>query len=305
MNKSLVVLISILVLVLGGVVVLAQTQNVDVDGTVTRVMLDEDGNATISIEVRTRLDTQEEEQAFTSLQTRVEEDPDTILSGFRRSVEGLVERAENSTGRSMQATNFSVNARVDPLPVRRGVVTYTFSWSNFASTEEALMVDTTLAGYILSEGDSLVITYPERYSVANVSPQPTSTSPNSVSWTGPRDFASNEPRLQLETVAQGGSPISGPVLVIGAVLLLVLVALIVYVLREPTGDGGDEDVLSDTDRVMRILEEEGGEIKQKKIADETGWSAAKVSQITSNLEEEGRIEKLRMGRENIIKISEE
>jgi hypothetical protein len=64
----------------------------------------------------------------------------------------------------------------------------------------------------------------------------------------------------------------------------------------------DEDLLSDEDRVMSMLQENGGRMKQVNIVEETGWSKSKVSMLLSDMEEEDRISKLRVGRENIISI---
>jgi hypothetical protein len=62
----------------------------------------------------------------------------------------------------------------------------------------------------------------------------------------------------------------------------------------------DEELLSDEERVERLLEQNGGRMKQADIVEETGWSNAKVSQLLSAMEEEGQIDKLRIGRENLI-----
>jgi uncharacterized membrane protein len=67
----------------------------------------------------------------------------------------------------------------------------------------------------------------------------------------------------------------------------------------------DETLLSDEERVERLLDANGGRMKQATIVDETGWSNAKVSQLLSSMAEEGRIEKLRLGRENLISFPEE
>ncbi|WP_255150012.1 helix-turn-helix transcriptional regulator [Halorarius halobius] len=65
----------------------------------------------------------------------------------------------------------------------------------------------------------------------------------------------------------------------------------------------DEELLSDEDRVMRMLEERGGRMKQVNIVEETGWSKSKVSMLLSDMEDEGEISKLRVGRENIVSIA--
>jgi hypothetical protein len=62
----------------------------------------------------------------------------------------------------------------------------------------------------------------------------------------------------------------------------------------------DEELLEDDERVMQLLEENGGRMKQVNIVEETGWSKSKVSMLLSDMEEEDRISKLRVGRENII-----
>lgn len=61
--------------------------------------------------------------------------------------------------------------------------------------------------------------------------------------------------------------------------------------------------LPDDERVLRIVESEDGRMKQKHLVERTGWSEAKVSQVTSRLEDDGEITKLRMGRENIIELA--
>jgi uncharacterized membrane protein len=73
----------------------------------------------------------------------------------------------------------------------------------------------------------------------------------------------------------------------------------------PADDGIDPELLSDEERVERLLERNGGRMKQANIVDETGWSNAKVSQLLSSMAEDGQVEKLRIGRENLISLPEE
>lgn len=71
-------------------------------------------------------------------------------------------------------------------------------------------------------------------------------------------------------------------------------------------DEGDDKVdlslLSDEEKIERLLERNDGRMKQATIVDEMGWSDAKVSQVLSAMAEEGRIDKLRLGRENLISL---
>jgi hypothetical protein len=67
-------------------------------------------------------------------------------------------------------------------------------------------------------------------------------------------------------------------------------------------DEPDLALLSDEERVEYLLERNGGRMKQADIVKETGWSNAKVSQLLSSMAEEDRVDKLRIGRENLISL---
>ncbi|ELY98317.1 hypothetical protein C482_12397 [Natrialba chahannaoensis JCM 10990] len=71
----------------------------------------------------------------------------------------------------------------------------------------------------------------------------------------------------------------------------------------PTPDPlSEDDLLTDEDRVVKLIRENGGRMKQVNIVDETGWSKSKVSMLLSEMEDDGTISKLRVGRENIISL---
>ena len=72
-------------------------------------------------------------------------------------------------------------------------------------------------------------------------------------------------------------------------------------------DDADVDLalLSDEERVEHLLDRNGGRMKQARIVKETGWSDAKVSQLLSTMADDGRVEKLRLGRENLISLPDE
>ncbi|WP_323677047.1 hypothetical protein [Halorubellus sp. PRR65] len=64
----------------------------------------------------------------------------------------------------------------------------------------------------------------------------------------------------------------------------------------------DEELLTDEDRVISLLEDHGGRMRQVNIVDETGWSKSKVSMLLSDMEDDDQISKLRVGRENIVSL---
>ncbi|WP_128476780.1 helix-turn-helix transcriptional regulator [Halorussus pelagicus] len=75
-------------------------------------------------------------------------------------------------------------------------------------------------------------------------------------------------------------------------------------------DDGDSDepapeLLSDEERVLRLLRDNDGRMKQGQIVKETNWSNAKVSQLLSKMDDNDEVDKLRIGRENLITLPDE
>ncbi|WP_440989240.1 helix-turn-helix transcriptional regulator [Haloarchaeobius baliensis] len=134
------------------------------------------------------------------------------------------------------------------------------------------------------------------------------------------------------TPEQGGGGSSFPMLPVMLGLLLVAGAgAVVWLRRREDGDdtgatatgspadatGGDattasqpeepsvpdEELLTDEDRVVELLTENGGRMRQSNIVDETDWSKSKVSMLLSDMEDDGSISKLRVGRENIVSLA--
>lgn len=65
----------------------------------------------------------------------------------------------------------------------------------------------------------------------------------------------------------------------------------------------EEELLSDEERVIDLLEDNGGRMKQVDIVDATDWSKSKVSMLLSDMEDDDQISKLRVGRENIVSLT--
>ncbi len=324
-----------------------QAGDVDADETVTKVDVDENGDAVFTLEIRTRLDTDEKREAFDSFADEVEDDPDAAVADFRVSIESLVDRARDETGREMSVSDFTVETRSEPLPVERGIVEYRFDWDGFASANDAVEAGDVLSGYILGDSDALVFRYPDGYEVDSVEPSP-DIDEDGLRWDGPRDFDDDQPRAVFvpvdpeapaddtddtdDALTENGDEaeaIGAPLYVYALVLIAILaVALFAYRRNgddeapEPPSKGPPEPAsepapepepepepsfedLPDEERVLRIIESEDGRMKQKHLVERTGWSEAKVSQVTSRLEDADEITKLRMGRENIIELQED
>ncbi|MDY6818423.1 MAG: binary toxin-like calcium binding domain-containing protein [Halobacteriales archaeon] len=71
---------------------------------------------------------------------------------------------------------------------------------------------------------------------------------------------------------------------------------------EPTEQATTNVPLTNEDRVVALLEDHGGRLEQSEIVEETEWSKATVSRILSRMEEAEQIEKISVGRGNIIAL---
>ena len=60
--------------------------------------------------------------------------------------------------------------------------------------------------------------------------------------------------------------------------------------------------LTDEDRVRKALAEDDGRMRQAALAEELDWSASKTSRVLSGMADEGTVEKIRVGRENVVDL---
>ncbi|ELZ02980.1 hypothetical protein C482_04966 [Natrialba chahannaoensis JCM 10990] len=65
------------------------------------------------------------------------------------------------------------------------------------------------------------------------------------------------------------------------------------------------ELLSNEERVLRLLETHGGRIKQQQVVSELEWTEAKTSQVVGGLREDDEIDVFRIGRENVLALPEE
>lgn len=293
----------------------------DTDNTVTRISVATDGDAEWTVTVRTRLHDESDVQAYRTFQERVRENRSQYLGPFRDRLTGVVATAADGTGRSMTAENFSLSTRVQEVPRRWGVVEYTFTWTAFARTDgDALVVgDVFDGGLFIARNDTFVVTGPSNHVVAQVAPSPETREDGTLSWLGPREFADGRPTVRYEPASgtdgtvgdQRGDGLERGVLpVVGVLGLAALLAgVVLYRRRNASGDspdgGATEPIQTDGDRVVRLLEDDGGQLKQSAIAAEFDWSASKTSRVISDLTDDGRVEKLRIGRENVVSLPDE
>lgn len=92
-------------------------------------------------------------------------------------------------------------------------------------------------------------------------------------------------------------------IIVASVIVTLVILYLVY--RFWFQDREQVTVQSDEEKLLEVLDSRGGKTTQPTLREETGWSASKVSRVTDRLEEEEELEKLRMGRENIVRRPED
>jgi uncharacterized membrane protein len=261
------------------------------------------------------------------------------VSAFRRAANEstiVTGRPMNITNVTRNATIVGENTSRPDI----GTLLVGFTWTNFARTSGGRIVvgdafNTTQGTWLggLNANQTLIITAPRGYTLTR---SPVGFTNGTVRFDGPASFEPGSPTVVFERRADtpstagtgndGGMFASLPVVIlgVGVVVLGGVAVLGAYALarRDTAGDHATEseqtepetpnpeeipadttdELFSDEERVERLLERNGGRMKQAAIVSETGWSNAKVSQLLSAMDEADRIDKLRIGRENLISL---
>jgi len=319
-------------------------QNVDTDSVRLVVSVDENGSARWSVQYWTRLDDENTTDAFESLQDVVESNPSNFSDRFASRMRSTVSAAENATGREMSATDFQVRAETRTPPDYGVVVYTFRWENFAATDGDTIRVGDAIEGLFLDERTRLVVEWPSSYALAEATPEPDERRAGAVVWRGAEtSFVSGEPSVVLQPAAavtatptaespdSGGSPL--PIAALG--LLFAVGAGVAWRYRDRFGpaDGtaqlggadddsaatepaaadssdGDattdarEDLLSNEERVLQFVREQGGRVKQQEIVESFDWTEARTSQIVRDLREQGDLEGFRLGRENVLKLPE-
>ncbi|MFC6768586.1 DUF7345 domain-containing protein [Natrinema soli] len=64
----------------------------------------------------------------------------------------------------------------------------------------------------------------------------------------------------------------------------------------------DPALFTNEEQVLRLVEGNGGRIKQQAVVEELDWTDAKTSKVVSALRDEGELESFRLGRENVLSL---
>lgn len=292
------------------------------------ISVDEHGDATWVIQAQFPINSAEDANAFEELAEIYEEDGGEVYLPLE-PYELAVDQLDNMFDRSM---SISGGERTVEQTEDMGILSVSFDWEGFALAEgDRVEVGDVFASdgqswfTQLEANERIALHAPEGYSVQS-SGLPVQN--GTMTATGPTNL---EPGDLQGTFVDGGAGSPIPPLV-GGLLGLVGLVIVVFVFlylrgwevmertgkaEEPTAPSPDNDepvadpvfedaeLLGDEERVMALIQQHDGRMKQANIVTETDWSNAKVSQLLSQMAEDGEIEKLRIGRENLIRLPDE
>jgi len=304
-NRSLIISFCLLFLIWTPVVD-AQSP-IPPDSSITyTITVQEDGSALWHVEYRTLLLSVEDSALFEAYTGNISS---VYLPQFEDLMRRSAAQAAAATSRTMEVTEFAGNGIVQTSPSGRyGVVFYSFRWKGFAKPGTSLAMGDALAGGLyLAKDNTLIIQYPSGYSVSSAEPAPDQVRDGLI-WYGQRSFGPGEPRLVFE---KSGFPLLP--LLAGMSFFVVAIAGLIMVIakrRRNKPDQPDEvpiglteaDLVSLEERIIQLLKASGGEQYQSEIVRNLGLPKSTVSVTLNDLHQRGLIQKVKKGRENLIRL---
>jgi hypothetical protein len=311
---SIIALIALLMVFMPGI---GSAAGVSPDSSITyTITVQEDGTGIWHVEYRTLLASNEDLEMFDSYAKNIST---LYLPQFQDLMQRSASQAAVATSRKMEITDFSGDAAIQTSPTGRyGVVFYSFSWKGFAKPGGQITIgDAFAGGMYLAKDNTLIIRYPTGYTVSLAEPAPDQARDGLI-WYGQRSFGGGEPRLVFE---QSGFPYV-PVL-LGSVIVLIVIAGSFFVLRkrrpgeqnetdEPvdpedpdstTVPLSESEMFSLEEKIVQLLKASNGEQYQSEIVKNLGLPKSTVSATLNDLHQRGVIQKIKKGRENLIRLT--
>jgi hypothetical protein len=278
--------------------------------TIYTITVREDGSALWQLEYRTLLTTDSDLAAFENYTRDL---PSVYLPQVQTLMQYSAGQASVTACRAMASSNVSGTAVFQTSPTGRyGVVIYSFSWSRFADPDGMLTIGHAFAGGLyLAKDNTLILQYPSGWTVTLAEPAP-DLQRDSLIWYGLRSFGAGEPQVTLEKPV---FPLV-PVIVILFSISLAGAGFMVYQSKKrremPDELVEQEDAsappLSETEeagleeRILHLLAAGGGEQYQSEIVKTLGLPKSTISSALNSLHKKGTIQKVRKGRENLIRL---
>ena len=246
--------------------------------------------------------------------------------GFQQRVDFLVSSAANQTRRAMAVDPNSL--QLNTIWENQSETTqYQFTWLNCSTLQgnriafgDVFRV-TAFFGLLYGDGE-LQIVYPQNYTVSSVSPQPNggNNAPETLDWLGTDFFINGNPSLVLVPSLSSSPPLnsgtgSSPYLIVGSGLVVAAMAFSVgiYVFKRRNNHKTSASnripsavpvVESEEEKILKILQANGGSVFQSAIKNQCNFSKSKTSQLLTSLEKRGVVRRYKKGRDKIVTLTE-
>jgi uncharacterized membrane protein len=168
--------------------------------------------------------------------------------------------------------------------------------------------DVFVGGLYLSKDNTLIIQYPSGYTIEKAEPQPDQVRDGMV-WYGLRTFKAGEPAVILSRPSSSWMP---PVIAVSAVFIIAAFVymrkargknMVIDAATEPVAETLTEAAMMDVeDRIVKLLNESGGSLYQSEIGKKLDIPRSTVSAALIQLHDKKIIQKVKKGRENLIRL---
>jgi uncharacterized membrane protein len=257
-------------------------------------------------------------------------------NGFQERIASLINATANLTGREMWLDADSLELSTFISTNQSKTVEYQFAWHNFGIIQpgqitfgDVFQLDN-FFDQLYGDG-GLRINYPPNFSVLSVFPTPdlSDNSSRTLEWLGTQFFVSETPIITVASVSNtpSPSPTASPnqpaanndwqlYAIVGAVAAVTTAALIAVfyrarrkknkanettqttILKDASGTESEEQ------KIIKIIQANGGSTYQSAITEQTRFSKAKTSQLLTALEQKSVVTRYKKGRDKIVTLSD-
>jgi uncharacterized membrane protein len=252
--------------------------------------------------------------------------------GFQQKVGSLINAAANQTQREMSLDPNSLQISTVISTNQSKTVAYLFTWQNFSVIQngEITFGDVFHVNNFFNNlyGDGgLQISYPETYALKSVFPAPDErdNSTQTLEWLGTQLFVNEKPSITLTSLSATPSPsptsnqaadgsewqLYAIISIASAVAAASLVGVFMARRRKRKSELTEAAkfaefpaIESEEQKIVKILQANGGSAFQSAITEQSRFSKAKTSQLLTALEKKGIVTRYKKGRDKIVTLAE-
>ena len=238
---------------------------------------------------------------------------------FQQKIFTLIGSAAIITHREMSIDQNSLQINTT-ISSESKTTEYTFVWLNFSVVQDGkisfgdVFQVTNFFGQLYGDA-ALQLTYPSDFSVKSVTPAPyeRQDSADILKWSRTQDLVTNKVNVVLTSNNQDGNSPSNSwqlyvvVAVFAVGVILSVLGFYMFKRRKnnaASGTPAESSLMSEEDKVLKLLKSSGGSMRQSEITAQTRFSKAKTSQLLAALEKRGSITRYKNGRDKIVTLKE-